>query len=90
MTHLHTHTNVLEHLIDNGDVERGVVATKIIEQHGEEVDVAVLDLPDLGERAVKLAHNLFNTQRSAPILEDGNRRRRDARQDPPNAACGRV
>lgn len=35
-----------------------MVAAKIVEQHGKEMDVAVFDLPHFCEGAVKLADNL--------------------------------
>jgi hypothetical protein len=36
-----------------------VVAAEVVEKDGKQVDVAVLDLPDLGEGTVKLSNDLY-------------------------------
>lgn len=58
LTHLHADPNVLEHLVNDVDGEVRVIPVEVVEEHGEQVDVAVLDLPDLREPAMELLDDL--------------------------------
>jgi len=50
--------DVLEDLIDHVDGKGAVEAAEVVQQEREELDVAVADLPDLGERVAELAEDL--------------------------------
>lgn len=63
---LHTDANILEDVIENSYAEVGMETAKVVQEHGEEVHVAVLDLPHLGERVVELADNLKGSYLSVP------------------------
>lgn len=57
-THFHARTYILQDLIDHRHAEVGMVSAKIIQQHGKEMHIGVLDLPNFGEYAVQLGQNL--------------------------------
>ena len=50
--------DVLEDLIDHVDGKGAVEAAEVVQQEREELNVAVADLPDLGERVAELAEDL--------------------------------
>lgn len=56
--------DVLKDLIDHVDGKDAVEAAEVVQQEGEELNVAVADLPDLGERVAELAQDLIASVRS--------------------------
>jgi len=87
---LHAGAHVLEHIVDDADAEVGVVPAEVVQEDGEQVHVAVLDLPDLGEGVVELADDLQGTARArvSEMRACGSEKRgADARRGLPSGAC---
>jgi hypothetical protein len=57
-TYLHAYSDVLEDFVDDSNLELGMIPPEIVQQDSEQVYVAVLDLPHLGERTMQLTHDL--------------------------------
>jgi hypothetical protein len=85
LTHLHACTDVLENLVDHRNAEFGMVATEVIQQHSKQMDIRVLDLPNFGEHAVQLAHDLAYYESASECTGTAGRANGDSQPGLPSA-----
>lgn len=89
-THLHSGSNILQNRIDNVDSEFRMIPPEFEQKYRKQVNIAILDLPDFSESAVKLPHDLDSRGGMSFTVEKRTIENANSLLDLPNVASERA